>query len=141
MYAFLYVNRQPVTKRAASHPQYEADVRAAFRHYWPLVTVQKEELYGIVYYFHRVPNQIDADNLCKPVFDALENELYANDKSVRLVRSGIFDLTANDIQVLNLTNVPDNVFPDFLKALNTSDHILYIEIGNLNYGMFAFDCE
>ena len=141
MYAFLCANRKPVTIKAHSHLRYEADVRAAFRRYWPLETLQSGELYGVVYYFHRGPNQIDADNLSKPVFDALKNELYADDKFVKVVRSGIFDLRVNGIEPLTLTKVPDNVFLDFLNALDRSDHILYIEVGDLDYGMFEFGCE
>ena len=141
MYAFLCADRKPVTKEARGHIQYEGDIKAAFRQYWPFAITQNGQFYGIVYYFHRVSNQIDADNLSKPVFDALKNELYTDDKFLKVVRSGIFDLTANGIEVLNLTKVPDNVFSDFLRALDRSDHILYIEVGDLDYGMFEFGCE
>ena len=141
MYAFLCADRLPVTKKAASCPKYEADLRAAFRRYYPAAAVQNRDSYGVVYYFHRRPHGIDADNLCKPVFDALKSEAYEDDKCLRLIQAGIHDLTAKGFHVLNLTSVPDNVLSDLLRALNTSDHILYVEVGELDYEMFEFGYE
>lgn len=141
MYAFLCIDKKPVTIEAHSHLRWENDVRIAFRNYWPNATIQNGIFYGVVYYFHNRPTQIDADNLCKPVFDALKNELYADDKYVKLVRSATFDRNANDIEILDLTNMPGNVFPDFIDKLDYSDDILYVEIGDLDLGMFEFGCD
>ena len=141
MNAFLCADIIPVTIKAERHLRYEAEIRVAFRQYWPHQTILTGRLYGVVYYFHKVPTQIDADNLSKPVFDALKNELYKDDRSVEVVRSGNFDLGAFGTDELDLTRVPDNVVSDFLQALDHSDHILYIEIGSLDFGMFEFGCE
>jgi len=141
VYAFIYTNRQPVTISAHSHLRYETEIKTAFRKYWPLTPVQQGQFYGIVYYFHKKPNQIDADNLSKPVFDALKNELYVDDKHLRIVRSGVFDLKSANFDLIDITKMPDNVIPEFLAALDSSDHILYVEIGDLSYGMFEFGCE
>ena len=141
MHAFLCVDRKPVTIQAHSHLNFENDIKAALRRYWPKVELSNGIFYGVVYYFHKVPNQIDADNLSKPIFEALKAELYADDKFIRIVRSGVFDLRTNSVDVLDLTHMPANVFTDFITALDKSDHILYIEVGNLDYGMFEFGHE
>lgn len=141
MHAFIATGTRPVTIRARSHLQYERKIEAAFRRYWPDAVVRNGRFYGTVYYFHRTASQIDADNLSKPVLDSLKNVLYADDKFVEVVRSGIFDLVANGVEVLDLTTVPNNVFADFLQALDRSDHILYVEIGDLDHGMFEFGRE
>jgi Holliday junction resolvase RusA-like endonuclease len=141
MHAFLYTNRVPLTIKARGHLTYENDIKEVFRQYWPSVQMLEGDLYGIVYYFHRKPSQIDADNLCKPVFDALENELYVDDGLIKFVKTATFDLRAHNLEVLDLTTIPGNIFSDFLEELDKSDHILYIEIGDMNYEMFEFGRE
>ncbi len=37
--------------------------------------------------------------------------------------------------------MPEQVAGDFLERLDDSDHILYIEIGTLDYSLFKFGCE
>jgi len=141
IHAFLCAGRTPVTIQAHSHLKYEEDIKRAYKQYWPTEPPQNEYLYGIVYYFHKKKNSIDADNLCKPIFDALKNELYPDDKLIKYVRSAVYDLDSNNIETLDLTKMPDNVSDDFIKNLNNVDDMLYIEIGNLDFGMFEFACE
>ena len=133
MHAFLCTDHKPLTIKAKGHLRYEEEILRAFKKYWPAVTLKKTHLYGIVYYFHKQRNNIDADNLCKPIFDALKKELYSDDGLVKLVRSGTFDLRVNRIDILDLSKMPDNVADDFLISLDNSDDILYIEIGDLDF--------
>lgn len=41
-------------------------------------------VYGIVYYFRKEEVGFDADNISKPLWDALESICYDNDKQIRL---------------------------------------------------------
>lgn len=95
-------------------------------------------LYGIVYYFHNQPNQLDADNLSKPVWDALEGIAYKNDLIIQLRHSGVIDLRKTDLTLVDLSRVPDSVANDIIAFAGTNDHILYVEFGPLQTEMFTF---
>jgi Holliday junction resolvase RusA-like endonuclease len=116
MHAFLFTEHQPYTIESHHKNQYEGEIKTAFRNYWPTLAPINGNFYGVVYYFHKKKNNIDADNICKPVFDALKNELYVDDDLIKLVRSATFDLASNNIDILDLTKIPDNVSADFLKS-------------------------
>jgi len=142
MFAFL-CDTIPLSGKATHKNRYQQKIANSFSTYYPAVIMLNQELYSAVYYFHkRKPlSVLDADNLSKPVVDALEDVLYKDDKMVKIRRSGIFDLNQNEIDILDLTKMPKNVFSDFLKLLDTSDHIIYVEFGNLSYNMFEFGIE
>lgn len=54
---------------------YKEGIRSAFRAYCPDISVSADAFYAVVYYFHRVPSQQDADNISKPRFlEMLDNE-------------------------------------------------------------------
>jgi Holliday junction resolvase RusA-like endonuclease len=78
MYAFL-VNQRPCSVRAKMTDRFKASIQRAFQYYWPTKPLVSNALYGIVYYFHKTPTQLDADNISKPIWDALEGILYEDD--------------------------------------------------------------
>ena len=100
-----------------------------------------ESLYGFVYYFHKIKTQLDADNLSKPVWDALGTVVYTDDKLVKFRSSAVFDLRATGIEVLDLSDIPDYLLDDFLEMIENEDHILYVEVGKFDYELFQFKYE
>ncbi len=78
---------------------------------------------------------MDADNLSKPIWDALEGVLYKDDSIIKYRTAGIFDLRSSSLELLDFTLMPEYVVYDFLTRLDDSDHILYIEVGHLDYSM------
>ena len=144
MYAFLsdLIPRSIQTKNRRHLERYRENIRSAFREHYVDAELLSVSLYGIVYYFHRSPTTLDADNISKPIWDALEAVAYSNDNMVKLRTAGFFDLGLETIDVLELSEIPDSVFDDFLKMIdNKEEHILYIEIGKMNYELFRFGCE
>lgn len=105
-----------------------------------------EPLYGIVYYIaqrYRPATDADADNVSKPVWDALEGVAYDNDKAVRLRIAGVIAPSSlpgvASLDELPLTGVPGDV-ADMMTGFITAGeaHILYVEIGLLHPAMFRF---
>jgi hypothetical protein len=78
MISFL-CNFRPRSVQAKYTQAYKEAIVDAYRTYYDGVNpLLESELYGISYYFHRRPAQIDADNLSKPIWDALESPTGSN---------------------------------------------------------------
>lgn len=140
MYAFLS-NRKPKSVNARSKQTYKEGVRTDFESHCAGLPHLPGKLYAIVYYFHNVKTDLDADNMSKPIWDALESSAYSDDKVIRWRCAGTFDLRADSIEVLDLSGIPDSLFAGFLRMIDEEDHILYVEVGLLNHSLFKFGCE
>ena len=132
---------KPRSVRAASE-KLKLGLRHAFSLAHPTGAPLSGDLYAAVYYFHRVPTELDADNLSKPVLDALEGLAYENDKQVKVRYSGIFDLRSGT-GVLDVDRVPQPHRQHLLGLLaSQKNHVLYVEVGRLHYEQhFRFGSE
>jgi len=102
------------------------------------------DLYGIIYYFHREVkkgNQVDADNISKPVWDSLKNVIYTDDAQIKLRIAGTYDLTENYYENLNVKNLSQDIRKAFNEAFVKEAHILYIECGKLEDKMYQFNLK
>jgi hypothetical protein len=89
-------------------------------------------LYAQVYYFHRGPRDIDADNLSKPVIDSLVKVIYEDDILVLVRRAAKIDLRDSEGYSLSLTTgLPTDWSEKLLNAVDRYDDFLFIEIGEL----------
>ena len=144
MYNFFFT-RQPKSynkmdaKRAAKYR--EVLEESLTRHNSDYVGFHNADLYGVVYYFHNVKSSQDADNLSKPIWDALTSVLYKDDNCIRYRVAGIFDLSENDTQALDITSLPPDFVSDFLQAIETEEHIVYVECGRMRNDFFRFNIE
>ena len=129
---------KPRSVNAKNTDKYKVAIRTAFAKYCPGVTLMTEPLYGVTYYFHQQPNQLDADNLSKPIWDALEKLAYQDDGVIQLRHSGIIDLRQTDLTTFDLSKVPDQVANDIIAFAGTEAHIIYVEFGILAAEMFVF---
>ena len=118
--------------------KYYKSLIAAFRKYHADTAPSESSLYGIVYYFHKTETQLDADNLSKPIWDALVGTAFNDDFQIRFRSAGLFDFGTEKIDELDITNIPDYVFDDFLEMLNSRKHILYVEFGEFSYDLIQF---
>ena len=139
MLSFL-CNFPPRSVNARRKTAYYSGLVEAFQKYHADITPSSEELYGFVYYFHKRKTQLDADNLSKPIWDALIETAYGDDRQIRFRSAGIFNLAADGIGELDLTNMPDYILGDFLEMIDNDDekHILYVEFGKFNYDLIQF---
>lgn len=137
MQAFICAYR-PRSINAKHTDRFQEQIRQAFATYCTIEQLFDIPLYGIVYYFHKRSNQLDADNLSKPIWDALEGVAYQDDRIIQLRHAGIIDLQKIDLAVLDLSNIPDAVANDIIALAGNRDHILYVEFGPLASEMFTF---
>jgi hypothetical protein len=117
---------------------FQEHIRAAYRHYCAAGEHVDHSRYGSVYYFHQRHNQLDADNLSKPVADARNGLAYVDDQIMRLRHAGVIDLISPDMTSFDLSDMPDNVAEDFINFIGSTEHVLYIEFGQLPQHMFVF---
>lgn len=136
---------RPASANKSVPEKYRNDLRAA---YLKAGGVLRHGLvYGSVFWFVRRYDPAihpDADNISKPVWDALEGVAYDNDKSVRLRWAGIVDLggAPGDIsfQSLDLTDLPPGVLVDLSTLVIAGrDDFLYVELGAASAAMLAFN--
>jgi hypothetical protein len=104
--------------------------------------------YGIAYYFVRgydPRRDADADNVAKPLWDALEGVAYHDDHVLRLRIAGVVELgfaREPSIEALELDLEPlDPAFAaDLLRLIESgAKRFLYVEIGPARASMFAFN--
>jgi len=123
--------------------KYQERIKEYLLKYHPeIVKFNNEKLYGIVYYFHKRKTELDADNLSKPIWDALESILYNDDKIIKLRYSGVYDINHNTIK-LDITKMPQNIYCDLLEYIDDvkCDDLLYIELGILNDSLYIIGGE
>ena len=133
MYVFL-VNKQPKSVNARYTDKYKQEIKKTFLSDYGAITPLSDTLYGICYYFHNKPSTMDADNLSKPIWDALEEIVYTDDKIIKLRISGMIDLKKHhESTTIDFTYLPVKIFARFIDMMDTEDHILYIELGVLDY--------
>jgi Holliday junction resolvase RusA-like endonuclease len=130
------------SKRETKKERYRALLKESMSRYHSNIDgFGDQDLYGIIYYFRRNRSDQDADNLSKPVWDALINVLYDDDKRVKFRSAGIFDMSESDFQTLEVTNLAPELTFDLLTALSTEDHVVYIECGKMRNDLFRFNIE
>ena len=142
MRAFTVTGRQPKSVQADRLDPWKGWVRVAYRRAFPTAPVRTDDLYALVYYLHRRHDPLDADNLSKPVLDALTGAAYQDDSQVKVRTAGVFDLRGG-YRVLSLHEVPQPLQQHLVGALASNEpHTLYVEIGRLHYGAhFQFGAE
>ena len=140
MYAFLYPSK-PLSINANRKKTYSEGLINAFKKYHPQSYPFDSYLYGFVYYFHKQSTGLDADNLSKPVWDALKSLAFVDDKLVRFRSAGTYNLHSDSIEVLDLSTMPDYLLNDFLEMIERESHILYIEVGSFDHHLFHFGYE
>jgi hypothetical protein len=137
MYVFLS-HLIPHSVNARSLQKYKQNIQDAFRACYENPAPLDGSLYGRIYYFHKDRTELDADNMSKPIWDALETVAYLDDRMIKLRSAGIWDLRAASIEILDLSQMPDTLFADFIQMIDEEDHILYVEVGELDYSLFRF---
>jgi len=140
VFAFLSHHR-PRSVNAKTSEKYKRGIREIFKNKVPAISRSEDDLYAVVYYFHRVPTTQDADNISKPILDALEGLAYADDRLVKLRQAAIVDLRSPAMEALDLTRMPSEVFDTFIEKLDREDHTVYVELGKLDYRQLQFSYE
>jgi hypothetical protein len=134
-------NQRPRSVNAKYTDKFKDYIRESCKVYCEPSEQLQGLLYGIVYYFHKRTNELDADNLSKPIWDALEGMAFEDDLLIQMRHAGIVDLRSTDMTAFDLSRMPDTVAETFIQMIGVEDHILYVELGRLHQSMFVFGCE
>lgn len=137
MLAFICTHK-PLSVNARRRAAYDDNLRTAYRAAHADETLPDGPLYGKVYYFHMEPTGLDADNLSKPVWDALKGLPYSDDKSIRLREAGLIDLRNTPVETFDLTTLPGPVAQRLIEVLGSAPHVVYVEIGKVEPEMYEF---
>ncbi|MBV5313175.1 MAG: RusA family crossover junction endodeoxyribonuclease [Prolixibacteraceae bacterium] len=94
-------------------------------------------LHGKVFYIHKVKDKKDADNISKPLWDALQEiGFYKNDNQILHIQAVKIDAKKleNEILSFDLTDVKDPDFSELvyfiLDPANSNKRLLYIRISD-----------
>lgn len=97
----------------------------------------KVNLYARVYYFHKGPRQIDADNLSKPVLDALSKIVYEDDNLVIDRQAVKINLREKDGYSLS-DDLSTAWYDKLTRSMDRYSDFLFIEVGELQKISVAF---
>ena len=88
-------------------------------------------LYAKVVYFHRGRSTLDADNLSKPVLDALKGVVYTDDSQIVLRVAAKVALEVDTYEI-RATAAIMTEYQQLIGLLATEEYVLYIEVGDLD---------
>ena len=94
--------------------------------------IAEKELYAAIYYFYREDVGLDADNISKPAWDALNAVGYSDDKQIKIRTAVAIDLSKYDIVDFDQDNIPSDVLTDLVQSIVDNNHTLYIEVGEID---------
>lgn len=120
---------------------YKRLIEEAFSKAHPAHVLEETDLYGLVYHFFKKDIGIDADNLSKPIWDCLRGILFDDDKRVKMRIAGSFDLTVDNFTILNSSGLPGEVIASLIEAVETEEHVLYVECGTFTVDMIQLNLE
>lgn len=125
-------------KKDAYQNQIQSAVKRKYRGKVPCFTADSE-LYARVYYFTSKGVTVDADNISKPVWDALNGLLYVDDKNIVMRTAAVIDIKKHPISKIDTKDMDSSVVVDLIQNL-TEDEVqcMYIECGKFSESMIKF---
>ena len=90
-----------------------------------------KELYASIYYFYKEDVGLDADNISKPAWDALNTVGYTDDKTIKIRTAVAINLCEHDILDFDQDNIPTDVLVDLVQSIAYNIHTIYIEVGEI----------
>ena len=94
-------------------------------------------LHGKAIYIHKAKDSKDADNISKPLWDALNMYLYDDDNQIihrQVVKAYLGDPDIYNLHEFDLTHVGSTEFTELvyfiLDSTNTDDRLIYIDISD-----------
>ncbi|MEZ0540903.1 RusA family crossover junction endodeoxyribonuclease [Fibrella arboris] len=123
----------------AKKKSYIQRIEKAFSTSYPGHIPLNKDLYGLVYHFYKESGGHDADNISKPVWDCLRGILYDDDKRVKMRIVGSFEMTTDYITVIGSSGLSGKLIAELLDALETEDHLLYVECGTFSPAMIQLN--
>jgi hypothetical protein len=140
----LVIPERPLSYNASRDADRRAAYRSRLRAAWPRAGAVGGRIappcYGLAYHLHRQEVEGDADNISKPVWDALRGLAYDDDAAVLLRVAAKIRIDRGLPSGLVVGRIP----PEALRRLTvlagkpSHAHLLYIELGALAETMIPF---
>lgn len=132
-FAFVYSGR-PESYNANNTRKniYKKKISSTYNRFFTGKIDDGKDLYAIVYYFFREDLNLDADNISKPMWDALNDVGYSDDNQIKIRTAVSINLCKYDIIDFDQDNIPSEIAKDLFECLMESDHTLYIEVGTID---------
>lgn len=137
MYNFT-VETKPLSynsKISEKKKEYRSLIQEKYLKKYKKKAVTSEYLFGKVIYFRPERDGTDADNISKPVWDALNTIAYTDDKYIRY-RSAII-IEHDEVDKVDLSNLGTREYRELTKAFANEKAILYIEIDVFDFSMIT----
>jgi uncharacterized iron-regulated protein len=118
------------TKRSYKEKLHELAIKKVAEQSWPCSNYKN--LYSRIYYFHRKQSDVDADNLSKPILDALKSVVFSDDKQV--IWRDVVKISLYNEFIMEDVNLPEEVYAEFIGYLydESVNDMIFIEVGELN---------
>ena len=126
----------PLSYNSKNKALYQARILSAFSRKFhgaiPMFSPD-EELYARVYFFTSEGVNVDSDNISKPIWDALRNNVYADDRSIVMRTAAVIDVNRHPFSIIDASSIDGSVAADLMQELaETNVKCLYIECGVFN---------
>ncbi|MHB1682103.1 MAG: RusA family crossover junction endodeoxyribonuclease [Bacilli bacterium] len=131
----------PRSFNAKKKERYYQAIQNAYNSYVGALRSSINGFYIRIYYFSAFPLNIDADNISKPIVDALRTVAYTDDNEVVYRICAKIDLRMHKYDDIDVNGVPSDVAEPFVDAISSEEHLLYIEIGPFEPDMIQFGRE
>ena len=130
-FSFVYAGK-PISYNADSRKKllYKKRLSSAYQRMFSGKLAGKE-LYATIYYFYKEDVGLDADNISKPAWDALNAVGYTDDKMIKIRSAVVINLCEHDIFEFDQDNLPTDVLVDLMQSIADNNHTLYIEVGEI----------
>lgn len=129
----------PLSYNSRNKAVYQNIIRAAFqRRYRGAVPCfpATEELYARVYFFTSDGVNVDADNISKPIWDAVNGIAYVDDRKIVMRTAAVVDVNTHPFNTIDTSGMSGAVAADLIQGLTeTNVKCLYIECGRFNESM------
>ena len=128
-------NSQSTRKKNKMRAEFSFELQKKYKS----LKILENNLYGLVYYIRPQVNTLDADNISKPIWDALTGVTYDDDRKIVHRRATIIE--ADDFSTLSIDSITSTDLKRILKAVEKGLDVIYIEMGIYNPKLIEFNLE
>lgn len=98
-----------------------------------MIKTSLDPLTAKIFYIHRVADKKDADNISKPMWDALNKRAYLDDRQVKYLETLKIHLSTSDLHELDVSMMDDDDFDELVDFIGNpaKERFIYIEISEL----------
>ena len=130
-FSFVYSGK-PESYNADSKKKelYKKRLSSAYKRKFSGMLIGKE-LYASIYYFYQEHVGLDAHNISKPAWHALNTVGYSDAKTIKIRTAVAINLCEHDILDFDQDNIPTDVLVDLVQSIAYNIHTIYIEVGEI----------